>query len=114
MLISPTAIKNVLSKNRNLLAGAVEGLRAPTPDLCGVTLNIEKAMSSLETMESLLDAKKLEEDAGVRMKIPPLMPASAGDGKAGTLFVDETQDDNPEQEDADAKKAREESRSFFG
>ncbi len=119
MFITSAAIKNVLNKNRNLLAGTIEELRKPNPDIYELTLAIEKAVSSLETMESLIDAKDTEADAGIRMKIPAatLVPGTlvrATNGELVPAFKDETEDDNPEQEDEDAKKAREESRGFFG
>jgi len=103
----PSAIKGVLVKNRLILAGAVKELRQPDIDIYELTLQIEKVIASLDTMESLISSKETSSES--KQKI------LATDYSVPTpAFVAEVEDDNPEKEDADVKKAREQSRGFFG
>lgn len=108
MNIHPAAIKRVLTKNRTLLAGAVDELASPTPDIYKLTMNVEKVISSMETLEALIDAKNDAADEGVRLKIPDVKPHPI------PAAIADVQDDNPDIEDKDIKQGHEESRSFFG
>jgi hypothetical protein len=97
------AISKVLETNNNYLNEIILAVKSEDIDNTELILRLSILHSSLLTLEAMTAPFSAPE---VVMKasapIPPMK------------FLDDVADDNPEQEDIEAKKLREENRNFYG
>lgn len=99
----------ILNEANNQLDNVMDRIKRESIDDTELILQLSIIRSSLKTLEVMTKPTQeiLPPGTLIPMKtIPPPTPVPA--------FVNDVSDDDPDQEDKDIKKAREESRSFFG
>jgi len=102
------AINKVLYRNNQSLNTVIKGIKEESLEDTELILQLSIIQARSQVLEMLtadLDQYELVDD-GPEENVPPPEPVP--------YFIAEVKDDNPEQEDKDAKKAREEELGFFG
>jgi hypothetical protein len=97
------AINKVLKMGNGYLDEIISAVKGESICDTELILRLSILLSSLQTLETMTAPFKAPE---VVMKASALNPPMK--------FLNDVADDNPEQEDIEAKKLREENRSFFG
>ena len=102
------AINKVLCLNNQALNTVIKGIKEESLEDTELILQLSIIQARSQVLEMLtadLDQYELVDD-GPEENVSPPEPVPC--------FIAEVKDDNPEQEDKDAKKAREEELGFFG
>lgn len=97
-------VSDVLSDNNKELRKVIQSLRQDRPKETDLILSLSVILARSEVLEEVADYMVGDNQLMFAQPLQPPRPAVEAD----------VEDDNPEQEDKDAKKAREEERGFFG
>lgn len=98
------AVNKVLAQNAASLNNVISQVKSKAINNADLVLELSRIHSSLNTLEVMTEP----------FNRPHIVPFIKPEPAPVPFFVEDTENDNPEAEDADHKKQRADNRSFFG